>query len=226
MCGHMGHMEAREICDYYGQPITTRGFRQCVHCGKAKAKQLAVVQRNEEHVVAGPNEHRIFVDISSVKHGPEKKSLVSKPYWMLIVIEFVNFKLSEFLKHKSDLPEAACKIVHKLQTEGVNVKYVRLDNAGENLAFARMANSKEWNLRLVFEFTGAGTPQRNYLVEVGFSTLWGRLRALFDAALVPEDEKYKLVREGVHHLTFLDGLIVYAQDDVKKTCVCGARLEL
>jgi hypothetical protein len=26
MCGHMGHVEAREICDYYGQLLTTRGF--------------------------------------------------------------------------------------------------------------------------------------------------------------------------------------------------------
>jgi hypothetical protein len=27
-------------------------------------------------------------------------------------------------------------------------------------------------------------------------------------AYVPEDKEYKLIREGVHHLTFLDGLIV------------------
>jgi hypothetical protein len=113
-----------------------------------------------------------------LKHGSGKKILM---YWMLIVVEFVNFKVSNFLKRKSDLPEAACEVVHQMQTVGVSIKYVRLDNAGENMVFAKMANNKQWNLRLVFEFTGAGTPQRNYLVEVGFSTLSGRLQAMFDA---------------------------------------------
>jgi Zinc knuckle len=166
MCGHMGHVETKEICDHYGQPITKRGFRQCVRCGKAKAKQLTVQQNKEEHIVAGPDKHRIFIDTSSVKHGSGKKTLMSKPYWLLIVVEFVNYKVSIFLKRKSDLPETACEMVHQLQTAGVNIKYVRLDNAGENMVFAKLANSKQWNLRLVFEFTGAGTPQRNYLVEL------------------------------------------------------------
>jgi hypothetical protein len=170
MCGHMGHVETKAICDYYGQPLTKKGFRQCVHCGKAKAKQMAVFQHNEEHVVAGPEAHCIFLDISSVKHGSEKKTPVSKPFWLLIVVEFVNHTLLEFLKRKSNLPETACKIIHELQTQGVNVKYVRMDNAGENVAFAQLANSKDWTLRLTFEFTGARTPQRNYLVEIGFST--------------------------------------------------------
>jgi hypothetical protein len=122
MCGHMGHVETKEICDLYRQPITKRGFRQCVHCGKAKAKQLAVEQNNKEHVVAGPDVHCIFIDTSSVKHGSDKKVVMSKPYWLLIVVEFVNFKVSTFLKRKSDLPETACDLVHQMQT--ANVKYV------------------------------------------------------------------------------------------------------
>ena len=35
MCGHMGHVEARAVCKYYGQELTKKGFQQCVHCGKA-----------------------------------------------------------------------------------------------------------------------------------------------------------------------------------------------
>jgi hypothetical protein len=31
---------------------------------------------------------------------------------------------------------------------------------------------------------------------------------MFDAADIPESEKYRLVWEGIHHLTFLDGLMV------------------
>jgi hypothetical protein len=72
-------------------------------------------------------------------------------------------------------------------------------------------------LRLTFEFTRARTLQRNYLVEVGFAMLWGRLRATMDAVFIPEEEKYKLVREGIFRLTFLDGLIVREVDGVMKT---------
>jgi hypothetical protein len=46
-----------------------------------------------------------FIDISSVKHGKEKKKLLSKPYWLLMVVEMVNFKVSEFLNQKNELPE-------------------------------------------------------------------------------------------------------------------------
>jgi hypothetical protein len=138
----------------------------------------------------------MFINTSSVKHGSGKKKLLSKPYWMMIVVELANFKISEFLVKKSDLPEKACKAVCKLKFEGVNVKYVWPDNAGANKTFATLANSKDWVLQLKFEFTGALTLQRNYLVEVGFATLWGRLQAMFSAAFIPEEEKYKLLRKA------------------------------
>jgi hypothetical protein len=99
----------------------------------------------------------------------------------------------------------------------VAIKYVRLDNTGENKAFAQLANSRKWNLQLCFKFTGAMTPQRNYLVEIRFAMLWGRMQAMFNAAYIPEHEKYRLIREGIHHLTFLDGLIVTKVDEKRMT---------
>jgi hypothetical protein len=217
MCRHMGQVEARKICEIYGQVITKSGFKQCQHCGKAKAKQLAVVADNEEHIVAGAEGHQVFIDTSSVKHRSEKKKMLSKPYWMMIELELTNFKISEFLVKKNELQEKACEAVCKFKLEGVNVTYVWLDNAGENKVFATLANSKEWNLQLQFEFTGLHALQRNYLVKVEFATLWGRLRAMFDTVSVPEEEKYKLLREGIHHLTFLDGLIIKEIDGKKLT---------
>jgi hypothetical protein len=123
----------------------------------------------------------VFVDICSVKHGKEKKKLVSKPYWLLFVVEMTNFKFSELLK-KGEMPVAACEMIWMLKQKGVNVKFIRLDNAGENKAFAELANSSKWNLQLIFEFTGAIAPQRNHLVEIEFLMLWGWLCAKFDAA--------------------------------------------
>jgi hypothetical protein len=173
MCGHMGHVEAEEICDHFGQKISKQGNKQCMDCGKAKAKQLAMTQDNQEHVVAGPEAHRVFMDVSSVKHGSDKTMLSSKPYWLLMVVEQVNFKVSEFLSQKKDLPNKVCEMVCNLKQKGVKIKYMWLENAGENKLFAEMAYSHPWNLQLEFEFTGAGTLQRNYLEEVGFGTLWG-----------------------------------------------------
>jgi hypothetical protein len=129
-----------------------------------------------------------------VKKGLEKKKLVSRPYWLLMVVEHLNFKVLEFLDHKSDLPVKVCEMIRQLKEKGVQVKFVRLDNAGDNVKFAEMVNGKEYNLKLTFEFTGARTPQRNYLVEVGFATLRGWLRATMDAVFIPEEEKYTLVR--------------------------------
>jgi hypothetical protein len=111
MCSHMGQVEARAFCNYYGQEITKRGYQQCMSCGKAKAKQLPITQLNEEHEVVGQEGHPIFLDTSSVKDGSETKKLLSKPYWLLVVIEQSNFKVSEFLYRKKDLPEAACNII-------------------------------------------------------------------------------------------------------------------
>jgi hypothetical protein len=58
VCGHMGQVEACEICQQFGQEITKRGFKQCQHCSKAKAKQLTVVANNQNHIVAGASVHQ------------------------------------------------------------------------------------------------------------------------------------------------------------------------
>jgi hypothetical protein len=72
-------------------------------------------------------------------------------------------------------------------------------------------------LTIVLEFTVSMMPQRKYLVEIRFATLWGRMHAMLDAAYIPEHEKYWLISEGIHHLTFLDGLIVSRVDEKRMT---------
>jgi hypothetical protein len=108
-----------------------------------------------------------------------------------MVVEQLNFKVLEFLDHKRDVPEKACEMIRQLKKEGVKIKFVCLDNAGENVKFAELVNGREFSLKLTFDFTGACTQQRNYLVEVGFATLWGRLQATMDATFIPAEEKYK-----------------------------------
>jgi hypothetical protein len=84
---------------------------------QTKARRLAMIQDNQDHVVAGPEAHQVFVDISSIKHRSDKKTLTSKPYWLLMVVEQVNFKISEFLSRKKEMP---------IKVLELNIKYVRL----------------------------------------------------------------------------------------------------
>jgi hypothetical protein len=57
-----------------------------------------------------------------------------------MVVEQLNFKVSEFLSHKSDVPEKACEMIRRLKEEGVKIKFVRLDNAGKNVKYVELAN--------------------------------------------------------------------------------------
>jgi hypothetical protein len=110
MCGHVGEEEAHEICNLYRQEVTKQGFKQCNHCSKAKAKQLVVEQNNQEHC-SWTRRTLNFITISSMKHRPEKEKLLSRLYWMLMVIELMNFKILEFLNQKNELPGKACKVI-------------------------------------------------------------------------------------------------------------------
>ena len=52
------------------------------------------------------------------------------------------------------------KLVKEINaTEGRKVKFIRCDNAGENLAFEKAGRLE--GLGLTFEYTAPGTPQQN-----------------------------------------------------------------
>lgn len=80
-----------------------------------------------------------------------------------------------------------------------------------------MANGTDWRLNIVFEFTGARTPQRNHLAEVGFVTIWGWVRAMMVNANIPEDQQYLVYRKAISHASLLDGLMVITINGVTAT---------
>jgi hypothetical protein len=73
------------------------------------------------------------------------------------------------------------------KTEGRNVKVIRCDNAGENIALERRLKSLDWKSDIVFEYTGRDTPQRNSLTELSFHTLASRGRSVMNDAQVPNE---------------------------------------
>jgi hypothetical protein len=58
--------------------------------------------------------------------------------------------------------------ISKVETSGNPVKFVRMDNAGENKLLKKRCESSNWKLGIEFEFTVHVTPQQNSLLEVGF----------------------------------------------------------
>ena len=86
------------------------------------------------------------------------------------------------------------------------MKKFRCDDAGENKQFEKWVEKSSFNVD--FEFIGANTPQHNGVVERGFATLTGRLRAMMKQAELSEELKYKLWAECAKTATDLDGLLI------------------
>ena len=60
----------------------------------------------------------------------------------------------------------------------VSVKYIHLDNAGENQALEREADKAGFGI--TFEYKAPGTPQQKGVVERALPTLLGRGRAMMN----------------------------------------------
>ena len=100
----------------------------------------------------------MFINISRVRFRESRKT-TSKPYWLIIVEEETEAEFSRFLRRKKDLPDTMCSLVDKWRKGGMNIKFIRLDNASENKVFEEQSNGKDWCLNLTFKFTGPDTPQ-------------------------------------------------------------------
>ena len=85
-----------------------------------------------------------------------------------------------FLKEKSELSQIVISFIKHLKAaENVSVKYIRCDNAGENIALKNNANNE--GLGLTFQMTAPYTPQHNGGIERSFATSYGWMRAMLNS---------------------------------------------
>jgi hypothetical protein len=89
---------------------------------------------------------------------------------------------------------------------GITIKYIRCDDAGEKTKLEE-ACLKE-GLRILFEYTAPGTPQRNGRVEQKFTTLYGQVRATMDHAGLSKKLCKGLWAECAHTATMIENMIV------------------
>ena len=104
-----------------------------------------------------------------------------------------------------------------MASSGTPVKFIRLNNAGENQLLKNRAESSDWKLNVKFEFAGRATLQRNHVTELGFAVIANRGRAMMHRANVPLADRYKLFKEAFKTATLLDGLVMITIDGKEAT---------
>ena len=213
--GHMSNTLTKATAKQLGWQLIG-AIKPCESCAIAKAKQKNVPKKSE-HQIATKNGERIFLDISSVKTMEKLDKTASRPFWRIMVDERTQLKFSDFFDTKDGMVEPTCEQLYRWMQNGKVVKYIRLDDAGENLALQARAHSEAWKLNIEFEFTGRDTPQRNHLAELGFAVLANRGRAIMVRAHVPKDIRYLLWREAFKTATLLDGLQMVTIDGKEAT---------
>ena len=130
-----------------------------------------------------------------------------KRHWLIVVDEFSDCSHSFFLKRKSDQIELLPAWMKELKAKyGIDIKYVRLDNSGENRGLQKKCSKQ--NLGIIFEFTAPGSPQQNSVVERKIPTLMGRSRAMMITAGFGQQDKRKFCCEVISIATKLDNIMV------------------
>jgi transposase InsO family protein len=121
---------------------------------------------------------RLKIDISSIKavsYGQNK-------FWLAVLDDCTDHVWSFFIKKKNDTVDKVLILIKA--KHDLTVKYVRCDNAGKNIKLEEAC--KKDGLGIQFEYTSPGTPQRNGLVKRKFATLYGRVRAMMNHAVLPD----------------------------------------
>ena len=130
-----------------------------------------------------------------------------KRHWLIVVDEFSDCSHSFFLKRKSDQIDLFSIWIKELKAKfGIDIKYTRLDNSGENRSLQKECDKQ--NLGIIFEFSAPGTPQQNSVVERKIPTLMGRSRAMMLTAGFSQQDKRKFWCEVISTATKLDNIMV------------------
>ena len=199
--GHTGEHLLRPTAEYMGIKLTGK-LEPCEMCAQAKITQANVPKKKEKQVPSRPG-YRMIIDISSFKH----ESMGGKRHWLIVVDEFSDCSHSFFLRRKNDQIELFPNWIKELKAKyGIDIKYIRLDNSGENKGLKDECEKQ--NLGIIFEFTAPGTPQQNSVVERKIPTLMGRSIAMMLTAGFSQQDKRKFWCEVISTATKLDNIMV------------------
>jgi hypothetical protein len=90
----------------------------------------------------------MIVTVKKLKNGPN----VTTPNLQIMVNKRTGMKFSDFYETKDGMIEPTCVQWNHWKDEGLAVKFVCLDNAGENNKLKECSKSANWKLDMKFEF--------------------------------------------------------------------------
>jgi transposase InsO family protein len=178
---------------------SSSNFDTCGQCSIAKAQQKKV-NKNWLGSSNLPGE-RLYVDISLIK----ERSIGGAKFWTLIVDDYTDYCWSFMLKNKSDLKVKIKTLLTDLKIANRNVRFIRCDDAGENMTTKNDPEIKSFGIK--FEFLGPRTPQINGKVERKFQILYGRVWAMLNGANLGGELRDKIWAECVMNVTYLSNII-------------------
>jgi hypothetical protein len=83
----------------------------------------------------------VFLDILLIKIMEDTDKPTAQPYWRIMVDERTQLKFSNFSRTKDGMVKPTCEQLHRWKEAGRAVKYIRLDDGGENKALQKRALS-------------------------------------------------------------------------------------
>jgi hypothetical protein len=115
-------------------------------------------------------------------------------------------KWSYFMRRKGELIQKMLVFIKTLKAKNPeSVRFIRLDNAGENLGLKTQLELE--GMTVSFEYTSPETPEQYGQVERSFATLWGRVRAMLNCSGVPQEMRDKLWAECASTATLLSNVM-------------------
>jgi hypothetical protein len=143
--------------------------KACEGCGLAKAKQKAVLKTT--NLKADKPRKRFFVDTA----GPYPATIGGSRYWVQIVDRASCMGFTAFVKKNTQLSAVVRTRVDQLATLQMITKYLRIDNAGENVEPLKELGGEQ---KFSLEHTAPDTPQQNGVVEQQIALLGQQAMAM------------------------------------------------
>ena len=190
LLGHNNEEMTRKIANYLDWELTKAATNPCEPCTIAKYKQKNACKESKGQKATDPNGW-VYLDISMIKVPAFRNfPAVKRPHWRIVVDEMSQKKHSHFFETKDGMVVPTCTLFTKQKADGRGVKFLQMDNAGENKKLQSTAEKPEWGLGITCNFTAAVTPLHNHLAEMAFTTIAARGRAMMCQANLPLDMRY------------------------------------